>query len=93
MKVYVVGISDAESNHIVSIHETYEGGLKVWNKEREEYIKVYKRIKFYYVTRGLSHSYDDSYNELIENLSCEDPTKIDNYPLETPYITEFEVLP
>ena len=90
--VFVVGVSDAESTHIVSIHKTYEGALKAWNKEREGYIKVYRRIKFYYVSHGYSHSYDDSYNRLIKNLQCEDPIKIDNYPHETPYIEEYEVL-
>jgi len=34
---------------------------------------------------------DDMYLRIIENLSCEDPEKIDNYPHETPYIQEIDL--
>ncbi len=91
MNVFVVGISDAEANIIVSIHKTYEGALKIWNKERKELIKLHKKMKFISVSHGYSHEYDNGYNRNIENLSCEDPKTIDNYPLDTPYITEFEL--
>ena len=90
--VYVVGISDAEANSIVSIHRTYEGALKSWNKERIRLIKVYKQSKYISVVRGWSHDFDNGDNIEIENLSCEDPEKIDNYPQETPYISTYELL-
>lgn len=91
--VFVVGVSDAEANNIVSLHETYEGALETWNKERKELIKLYKKMKFMNVSRGWSHEYDNNYNRHIDALLCEDPTKIDNYPLDTPYITEYKILP
>lgn len=91
--VFIVGISDVESNHIVSIHETYDGALKVWNIEREKLIKEFKKMKFYYVSHGHSHQYDSGWNKYIDALQCRNPKTIDNYPQETPYITEFEVLP
>ncbi len=31
------------------------------------------------------------WNEIIKNLSCKNPEKIDNYPHETPYIHEWEI--
>jgi len=91
MNVFIVGVSDAEANRVVSIHKTYDGALKSWNKERKELIKLYKRMKFMSVSRGYSHEYDNGDNKNIENLSCEDPKVIDNYPLDTPYISEFEL--
>lgn len=93
MKVFVVGISDAEANIIISIHETYEGALKIWNNERLRLLKEVKRLKSFYITRGHSHDYDNTWNEDIKNLQCEDPSKINNYPQDTPYIREYEVLP
>lgn len=93
MKVFVVGISDAEANTIISIHETYKGALKAWNNERMQLLKQFRIMKFDDVSQGHSHEYDNRWNKNIINLSCKNPKKIDNYPLDTPYITEFEVLP
>lgn len=92
MKVYLVAVSDAELTRIVSIHETYGGALKVWNKERKELIKEAKKMKSYEVSRGWYHEFDSWYNREINNLSCENPEEIDNYPHSTPYISKFEVL-
>ena len=91
MKIYLIGVSDAEANRVVSIHKTYDGALKVWNKERKELIKLYKRMKFMEVARGWSHNYNNNWNDNIIKLFCEDPKTIDNYPLDTPYISEFEL--
>lgn len=90
--VFVVGVSDAEANEVKSIHSTYDGAFKAWNKERKELIKQFKRMKFYEVSQGHSHEYDNTWNKNINNLLCEDPKKIDNYPQETPYITTYELL-
>ena len=35
---------------------------------------------------------DDMYLEMIKNLSEEDPEKMNNYPQETPYLREQEVI-
>ena len=93
ISVFIVGISDAESNNVISIHETYKGALKVWNIEREKLIKEFKRMKFSEVSHGHSHSYDNNWNKNIEALYCRKPNRIDNYPLDTPYIKEYEVFP
>jgi hypothetical protein len=58
----------------------------VWyggEKMSEESIQYFKNI----IEKG-----DDMYLEMIKNLSEEDPEKIDNYPQETPYIKEQEVI-
>jgi len=34
----------------------------------------------------------EMYNRMVKNLSEEDPDKIDNYPQETPYLREEEVI-
>lgn len=31
-------------------------------------------------------------SEILKNLSCTNPDKIDNYPFETPFINRFELL-
>ncbi len=90
--IFVVGVSDVESNSITSIHSTYGGALKSWNIERMKLLKQYKQMKFYAVSQGHSHDYDNNMNIYINNLLCEDPKKIDNYPQETPYISMFELL-
>ncbi len=33
----------------------------------------------------------ETYEKMIEKLSCENPEEIDNYPHETPYIRKMEV--
>lgn len=35
---------------------------------------------------------DDIHLDIVKNLSCEDPEKISNFPHETPYIEEREVV-
>mgnify|MGYP003395239071 CR=1 FL=1 len=101
--VYVIGISDAEANSIISIHLTYKGALKVWDKERlglieqEEHMKnlnkKYNKIIENSHPKGESHGLycNDSEDRAIFNFSCEDPTQINNYPNETPYITKYEL--
>ena len=90
--IFVVGVSDAESNSIISIHSTYKGALKVWNEERIRLIKEYKRSKYISVVRGWSHDFDNGDNDEIKKLLCKDPEKIYNYPQETPYISTYELL-
>lgn len=73
MKIYLVGISDPETNTIISVHKTYEGALKSWNKERLELIKSYRRMLFYGVARGHHHVFGRYESINLKNLSNEDP--------------------
>lgn len=85
MKVYVVGDHGPEHNHIRSIHKTYKGALREWNKLRLELLRkarsFMKKDKFD----------KEMWKRMIKNLSCRNPKKIDNYPHETPFIEEWEV--
>ena len=37
--VYLIGDCGPEHNNVLSIHKTYEGALKAWNKLRLELLK------------------------------------------------------
>ncbi len=85
MNVYVVGHDGPEHNEIRSIHESSEGALNAWNKLRLELLKQAKS----FLERETKSK--DMWERMVENLSVEDPEKIDNYPHETPYIRVYEV--
>jgi hypothetical protein len=82
MKVYIVGDHGPEHNSIKSVHKTYEGALKSFTALRKELLKKAKS----HLKEG---PFEEMYERIIKNLSCEDPKKIDNYPHETPYIIEY----
>ncbi|MBI3190098.1 hypothetical protein HYZ41_00165 [archaeon] len=85
MKVYIVGHRGPEHNEVVSIHKTRNGSLKAWNRVRLDLLRDARRL-------ARNDKYGKKmWNEIIRNLSCKDPKKIDNYPHETPYIGEHEV--
>ena len=85
MKIYIVGDWGPEHNSIKSIHRSYKGALKAWNKHR---IFLLKDAKSFLSGEKL---YKEMWKRIAKNLSCKDPNKIDNYPQETPYIREYEV--
>jgi len=85
MKIYVVGHHGPEHNQIISIHKSREGAVKAWNKVRLRLLNEAKRL-------AKSSKYDHGmWSEMIKNLSCKDPDKIDNYPHETPHINMREL--
>jgi len=84
MKVYVVGDNGPEHNSIHSIHRTYRGAFKEWDKIRKELLASAKE--------SLKHANKFSkemYLGMVKSLSCKDPKKIDNYPHETPFIIDY----
>lgn len=85
MIVYVVGDHGPEHNSIRSVHRTYEGAFKEWNKLRIELLRE---------AQSLLKKEDtciDIWKRMVKNLQCKDPKKIDNFPQETPYIKEWAV--
>lgn len=84
MKVYIVGDHGPEHNSIKSVHRTYEEALRAWNELR---IELLDDVRLFLK----DDSCKEMYEEIIKNLSCEDPDKIDNFPQETPYVEEIEV--
>ncbi len=84
MKIYVVGDCGPEHNSVFSVHKTYSGALKAWNKLRLELLNKAKH------NLEKSDKYSKSmYKTMVKNLSCKNPGKIDNYPHETPYIWDY----
>lgn len=86
MKVYIVGDCGPEHNSIMSVHKSYNNALKVWNKLRLELLNRAKSS-----LKNRDKDSEDMYKEMVKNLSCKDPKKIDNYPHETPYINEYKL--
>lgn len=87
-EIYIIGHRGPEHNHIESIHKTYDGAIKAWNKLRNELINDARKMKYFCIAN--KYDYED-YNLSIDKLHCEDPEKIDNYPHETPYIEKWKV--
>lgn len=83
MKVYVVGDSGPEHNSVESIHTTWKGALRAWNKLRLFLLGQAKEFSKRYPK-------EEMWQRMVKNLSCKDVEKIDNYPHETPYIREYE---
>ncbi|MCX6816053.1 MAG: hypothetical protein NT120_04345 [Candidatus Aenigmarchaeota archaeon] len=88
MKVYLVGDYGPEHYNVKSVHRTKTGALKAWNRHRlyllqdaKNSLKNHKNDKYY----------KDMLKEMIRNLSCKDPKKIDNGTQETPFIEEKEI--
>ena len=84
IKVYVVGHSGPEHNSIESIHKTYKGALKAWDIVR---IDLLEKAKYFFE----KYKNDEMWQRIVNNLSCEDPEKINNSPHETPYISEWDL--
>lgn len=87
MNIYIVSNSGPEHDIIESIHRTYEGALKSWDKLRKELLREEAQASL-----KREHTDKEMHERIIKNLSCEDPESIDNGPFDTPYITEYEVV-
>ncbi|MEK6793095.1 MAG: HEPN domain-containing protein [Nanoarchaeota archaeon] len=88
-KVFIVGDYGPEHYVIKSVHKTKESALRAWNKHRLEMLKDAKesleRSKKDHI------SIKDMYEEMVKNLSNEDPEKIDNGAQDTPFLEEHMV--
>jgi len=84
MKVYIVGEDGEDHNYIISVHKTYDGAFKAWDSARKDLLERARHSDSGGTSKHLQ-------NDMIKNLSCTDPDKIDNYPHATPYIQEYEL--
>lgn len=89
MTVYLVGISDCESNSIVCVCATKELAIKKMFEERDRLVKEWKEMSQWEKDRGLKMGI---YDQMIESLSSDDHEKWENYPHEVPYISQIDVL-
>ena len=101
MKVWIVGIRDAEANSIIAVCATKEIAEKELFKARDKLIKEWqemdifsqKSIKEYCKKKKIKRVWVDvTYKNMIKNLSSKDYKNWQNYPLDTPYLYETEVL-
>lgn len=80
-KIYLVGHCGCEHDTLISVHKTYDGAFKAWDKLRLELLEDAK-------SRLNSEFCGQMYAEMVTNLSCTDPKAIENFPHETPYLRE-----
>lgn len=95
MKVYLVGVYDADGSNVAYVCSTNEKAVEKFNELRNGLIKNYKdMIEFNCDNlKGVDLTKDkESYEKVIGRLQEEDPSVIDNWPHETPYILEKEVI-
>ena len=107
MKVWEVGISDAEGSCTVSICATKEIAIRELFKKRDELLKEWEEMKVYEEKaqkefteeqnkKGAFFGFEvDGYNmweRMIKNLSHDDYSNWENYPHDTPWIQETEVI-
>lgn len=87
MTIWIVGISDVESNEIKHICKTEELAIKRLFEERDKLV-----INWEYMIKHKEFRGDaEMYNEMIKNLMSDDYEHWNNYPHEVPYIEKREV--
>lgn len=85
-KIYLVGEWDPESEFVESVHTTHQGALKAWEKIRRMRLRQARAH-----LKQCDKWGKEMYREMVENLSCKNPEKINNDPWETPYIKEIKL--
>jgi len=91
MEVWVVGWYDCEGSYIRSIHKTYAGAFKAWDRIRNDLLSSAKEDIESCKKKKRDKVYIEMYLEMIKNLSCDKPDKIDNHPWETPFLRRYIV--
>jgi len=108
MKVWEIGVSDAESCTTILICATKEIAVRELFKKRDELISEWKEMKVQEekdreefiaekAAQGVHFGFGgdgfrDMWGDMIKALSSDDYEKWDNYPHETLWIAETEVL-
>jgi len=100
MKVWIVGISDCESNSVVCICATKEIAKRELFKKRDRLVKEWREmdestqkfIEKWSKEQGRSIHKEEMYKNMIKNLEGNDYENWNNFPQECPYICEQEIL-
>lgn len=94
MKIWLVGISDCEMTDVRYACISQRTALKRWEELRSELIKDYKNTMNNRNPKNhISIGDVEMYERILANLAETDPTKLDNYPHEEPFIMEMECEP
>lgn len=86
MNVWVVGISNADGDSIVCVCASKELAVKKLFHVRDELVKDWEKM-----LQEFPYS-KEMYSEMIAALSSDDYENWNNYPHDSPYIYETEVL-
>lgn len=89
MTIWVVGVSDCESNRIEAICSTKEIAERELFKARDELIKEWQKMIEWEKKEG---RVDDMYQKMIANISTNDYKNWDNYPQDCPYLYKSELM-
>ena len=96
MKVWLVGVYDAEGNEVEFVCSTHEKALEKFHELRKGLIEQYREsilLNDDTKDRDIDMScFNKMYEKMIDRLQEEDPSLIDNYPHDTPYVSEREVI-
>ncbi|MEK6909170.1 MAG: hypothetical protein AABX23_03910 [Nanoarchaeota archaeon] len=88
-KVFIIGDYGPEHYSIESVHKTKEGALKAWNKHRLEMLNDKKESLE--GNKTWINETGEMYEEMIKNLSNENPETMDNGVHDTPFLEEHKV--
>jgi len=92
MKIWIVGICNAETAVPEYACISKETALKRWEQIRLEIIKdckeEYESYKAYRKQEPLA---SNLYERMLKNLEETDPDKMDNFPQDEPYIMEMDL--
>lgn len=87
MKVWKVGVNDCESNSTVCICSTKEIAIREMFKVRDGLIAQDEMLQDYYLKNGLKNM-----KKVSDSLGGLDYNAWNNFPHETPYIHEMEII-
>jgi hypothetical protein len=93
--IWIVGTSDCEGGHIEYACKSYESALYRWNEIRLKLIEYLLDLKKHHKEdmndeENWKH-WEDDYNKDLRNLAETDPSKMNNYPQDQPYMRKIEL--
>ena len=91
-EVYVVAVTNCESNETVCICKTKELAVRELFKKRDDMLAEWKEQDSWLEKQDRLASMDFMYKNMIKNLSSDDYEKWDNYPHDCPYIYKMKVI-
>jgi len=91
MKIWVVGISDCESNSTVAICSTKEIAKRELFKVRDSLVKEWQEQHEFWQKENRKFS-EDMYLDMIKHLQGDDYGAWENYPHDCPYLCETELI-
>jgi len=94
MTIWLVGVSDCESNSIVCACLNKEIAVREMFNVRDRLIAGWLESISYAIGEPETYrkSVEDLYKPMIEALKSDDYENWDNYPHDRPYISEIEIL-